>query len=57
MYLSSQLFLKTPYETLKFKKKSKKNAFSSDLQTKISKKSSSVSTMGPPHGVTELSKQ
>ena len=33
MYLSSQPFFKTPYETLKFQEKSKKNAFSSNLQT------------------------
>ena len=33
MYLSRQLYFKTPYETLKFQEKSKKNAFSSDLQT------------------------
>ena len=31
MYLSSQLFLKTPQKTLKFQEKSKENAFSSDL--------------------------
>ena len=33
MYLSSQIFYKTPHETLKFLEKSKKNTFSSDLQT------------------------
>ena len=33
MYLSSQLFFKTPHETLKFQEKSKLNAFSSNLQT------------------------
>ena len=33
MYLSSQLFFKTPNQTLKFQEKTKKNVFSSDLQT------------------------
>ena len=33
MYLSSQSFFKTPHKALKFQQKSKKNAFSSDLQT------------------------
>ena len=33
MYFSSQLFFKTPHETLKFQEKSKLNAFSSNLQT------------------------
>ena len=33
MYLSSQHFFKTPHKTLKFLEKSKKNAFSSSLQT------------------------
>ena len=37
MYLSSQLFFKTNHEILNFQQKSKKNAFSSDLQTQISK--------------------
>ena len=37
MYLSSQLFFKTLHKTLKFQQKSKKNTFSRDLQTKISK--------------------
>ena len=32
-YISSQLFFKTTHKTLKFQEKSKKNAFSSDLQT------------------------
>ena len=33
MYLSSQLLFKTSHKTLKFHDKSKKNAFSSDLDT------------------------
>ena len=33
IYLSSQLFFKTPHETLKFHEKFTKNEFSSDLQT------------------------
>ena len=33
MYLFSQIFFKTPNRTRKFQEKSKKNAFSNDLQT------------------------
>ena len=33
IYLSSQLFFKTPHETLKFHEKFTENEFSSDLQT------------------------
>ena len=33
MYLSSQLFFKTPHEILKFEENSKKNVFSRKLQT------------------------
>ena len=33
MYLFSQVFFKTNHKTLKFKEKSKKNEFSSNLQT------------------------
>ena len=36
MYLSSQLFVKTPHKTLKFRKQSKENAYSTDQQTYIS---------------------
>ena len=57
MYFSNQLFLKTPHETLKFQEKFKKNVFSSDLQTQISKSFSSLSTMGQTHGAIKLSKQ
>ena len=32
LYISSQLFFKIPHETLKFREKLKKNAFSTDLQ-------------------------
>ena len=58
MYLSSQLFFKTPHETLKFKKKIQEKCIfrgSADLSFKNI-------LFGPyhgghPHGVTELSKQ
>ena len=33
MYLSSQIFFKTPHETIKFHENSMKNTFSNDLQT------------------------
>ena len=37
MYLSSQLFLKTPNKNLKLQEKPKKNAFFSDLRPKFQK--------------------
>ena len=37
VYISSQIFCKTLQKTLKFQEKSKKNTFSSSLETKMSK--------------------
>ena len=55
MHLSSQLFFKTPHQTLKFKVQ-QKCIFqrSADLN---SKNFPSGSTMEPPYRVSELSKQ
>ena len=57
MYLSSQCFFKTPHKALNFQEKSKKQAFSSNLQRPKFHIFLSVSTIGPPQGATELSKQ
>ena len=47
IYLSNQLYFKTPHETLKFQEKSKKNAF---FQRSTGFKNvPSVSSMGPHH--------
>ena len=57
MYLSSQLFFETPHKTLKLPEKLKKNAFSAICRPKFQKNFPLVSTMGPPHGTSGLSKQ
>ena len=56
MYLSSQLFLKTPHETLKSQEKSKLH-FSMICRPEFQNKFTSLFTMGQPHGAIELSKQ
>ena len=56
MYLSSQLFLKTPHETLKSQEKSKLH-FSMICRPKFQKNFPSLLNMGQPHGAIELRKQ
>ena len=53
IYLSRKRLFKTPNKALKFQEKPKKNTFYSNLLNFFP----SVSTIGPPHGVTELIKQ
>ena len=48
LYLPTQRFFKTPHKILKFQAKSKKNAFSNDLQTESSKSFPLVSTIRSP---------
>ena len=53
MYVSSQLFFKTPHETLKFQEKF---IFLQTAELNLKKIFHSVSNMGPPQRATELSK-
>ena len=57
MYLSSQLFFKTPHRTLKFQEESKKMHFPRIWRPKLKKFSLQCLPWGHPHRATELSKQ
>ena len=56
MYLSSQLFLKTPHETLKLLKNPRKIHFRAIYRPKF-QNFPLLSTTGAPYGATELRKK